>query len=318
MRVVFMGYQPWGNVTLRALLKAEHEVSLVVTHPPGDHPYESIWPDAVTEISAEERIPCIESVHADEDVADAIAAVNPEVIFASNWRTWIAPKVFELASIGAFNIHDGLLPRYGGLAPLNWAVANGETEAGVTVHELASEIDLGDIAVQERVPIEPEDTATDLLHRTLPLFADLAVRTLAGLEAGTLRPRSQDPSQATFFHRRSQRDSQIDWSAPPEVVHNLVRAQSDPYPNAFTFHQGERIRVKETAMPARVYCGTPGRIFCREGNGIVAVCGRGQTSNQGLVLKVVAPEDGPPVPAAEFFQGTGTQLGEEVPLGVVS
>jgi methionyl-tRNA formyltransferase len=314
MRVVFMGYQSWGNVTLRAVLAAGHEVPLVVTHPSSDDPYESIWPNEVAEIAAERGIPCIERVYADDKgVADAIAAARPEVIVASNWRTWLAASVYELAKHGALNIHDALLPRYAGLSVLNWAVANGETETGVTVHFMAEDIDLGDIAVQERVPIRPGDTATDLLHRTLPLFSELAVRALADLDAGALERRPQDRREATFFHKRTELDGLIDWNAPPELVHNLVRAQSDPYPNAYTFHAGRRLRVKRTSMPARTYCGTPGRVVCRQGDGVVVVCGGNARPNQAVVLEVVETDDGPPIAAAVHFERMGEQLGVEMP-----
>jgi methionyl-tRNA formyltransferase len=310
MRVVFMGCQIWGNVTLRAVLAAGHDVPLVVTHPSSDHPSQSIWPNEVPLIAAEREIPCLEAAHADEGIAEAIAEARPGVVLASNWRTWVAASVYEVAEHGALNVHDSLLPAYAGLSVVNWAVANGETETGVTVHFMADDIDLGDIAVQERVPIGPEDTATDVLHRSLPLCGELPLRALAELEAGTLRRRPQDPRQATFFHRRTDLDVRIDWNAPPEAVHDLVRAQSDPYPNAYTLHDGQRLCVKRTSMPARTYRGTPGRVVCRQGDGIVVVCGASARPNQGIVLEVVEPDDGAPIAAVDHFERMGEQLGE--------
>lgn len=308
MRLVFLGYQPWGTVTLRALLDAGHEVPLVVTHPSADHPYQALWPERVAEIAEKHGIPYLERDVADDGVADAIAKARPDVVVASNWRTWIPSGVYADVPHGALNIHDSLLPRYGGLSVINWAVANGERETGVTVHFVADDIDLGDIAVQQSVPIGPDDTATDLLHRTLPLCGELPVRALAQMEAGTLERRPQDREQATFFHRRADIDGLIDWSAPPETVHNLVRAQSDPFPNAYTFHAGRRLRVKRTSMPDRAYGGTPGRVVCRYGDGVVVICGTGSRPRQGIVVEVVATDDGQPVAAAEHFERLGVQL----------
>lgn len=311
MRVVFMGAQSWGNATLRALADAGHDIPLAVTHPGDEEVAESIWRNEVAAIAAERGIPCIEAVRADETVAAAIASARPDVIVASNWRTWISPAVCGLAASAAFNVHDSLLPCYGGLSVINWAVANGETETGVTVHCLAEQIDLGDIVLQQQVPIGPRDTATDVLGRALELCGELPVRALEQLADGTLERRPQDPRQATFFHRRTERDWLIDWRADAATVHNLVRAQSDPYPNAWTLHRGERLRVKRTSAPSRTYLGTPGRVVCRDGDGVVVICGGG-AERGAVVVEAVARDGGPEISAAHYFERFGEQLGAEL------
>jgi methionyl-tRNA formyltransferase len=114
---------------------------------------------------------------------------------------------------------------------------------------------------------------------------------------------------STFYHKRTERDRRIDWSRPARSVHDLVRAQADPYPNAFTVHRGRRLLVKRAVLPRRPYRGTPGRVFIRDGDGVVVVCGEAPgTANQGVVLLAVQPEGGDPIAAAKHFERMGDDL----------
>jgi methionyl-tRNA formyltransferase len=311
MRVVFMGYQTWGRVTLEAVLRAGHEVPLVVTHPPSGHEYETIWADSVRGLAESRGIPVIECRRAcPVQVGGAVRDARADVILSSDWRSWLDPRIYDLAPHGALNIHDAPLPRYAGFAPINWAILNGETETAVTVHWMNEHFDLGDILIQERVPIGPDDTATDVFHRTLPLFDTLAVRALELLEAGDPPRAAQDPAQATFFHKRCERDSLIDWREPRARVRNLVRAQSDPYPNAFTFHQGKKVRIKRASLAAAPFRGSPGRVFARGPEGVVVLAGAcAEDPGQGLLLEVVQPEGGEELHASDYFTRAGDYLG---------
>jgi methionyl-tRNA formyltransferase len=311
MRVVFMGFQTWGCRVLEALLASRHTVPLVVTHPRSDHPYSKIWDDSVEELARQHGIPVLVREYAnDEEAILRVRAVEPDILCSSDWRTWAAPRLCTTARYGAINIHDGLLPKYGGFAPLNWALVNGETEVGVTVHFMSEEFDLGDIVVQRRVPAGQDDTVTDLFQRTLALFPVLALEALDMIESGRHDWVQQDRTQATFFHKRSEEDSRIDWTLSARDIANLVRAQVDPYPNAFTFHHGKRLRILAASVARKRYGGTPGRIFCPEGDGIVIVCGpKARTGLEpGLVVKMVRTCDGLLQPAREYFKVMGGYL----------
>lgn len=314
MRVVFLGHQTWGRVALEALLKAGHDVPLVLTHPRTEHPYETIWSDSVAEFAASNGIPCVERTYAnDAEAADLIARGGAELLVSSNWRTWVSPQIYQLVPHGAINVHDGLLPRYGGFAPLNWAVVNGETEVGVTVHFMTDEFDLGDIIEQRRVQVGPTDTSTDLYHRTLPLIGELTVSAVRAIENGTVTRTPQDPAEATFFHKRARRDSLIDWTREAEEICCLVRAQSPPYPAAYTSFRGADLEVLAASVSERPYGGTPGRIFCRAEGGVAIVAGsRARTGHsRAVVLHEVRLGDGDPVKATEFFRRMGGYLGTE-------
>ncbi|TMR17373.1 methionyl-tRNA formyltransferase [Nonomuraea turkmeniaca] len=311
MRVVMFGYQTWGHRTLQALLESEHEVVLVVTHPKSDHAYERIWSDSVADLAAEHGVPVlIRERPDDEELLTELKNADPDVIVATNWRTWIPPQIFQLPRHGTLNVHDSLLPKYAGFSPLIWALLNGEKEVGVTAHMMDETLDAGDIVLQRAVPVGDRDTTTDLFHKTLELFGPITVDGLALIASGRTDWQKQDRSQASFFHKRAERDCQIDWTWSAEDLDRLVRAQSDPYPNAYTHYKGERVRVIKASVSDGIYGGTPGRVFIREGDGVVIVAGaearRGRS--HGLRIERVRTEDGTELPAAEYFRTMGGYL----------
>lgn len=315
MRVVMLGYQTWGHRTLQALLDSDHEVALVLTHPKSDHAYEKIWDDNVAELAEKNDIPVLLRNRPDDpELLDAVRAARPDIIVANNWRTWLPPELFDLPPHGTLNIHDSLLPAYAGFSPLIWALINGEDRVGVTAHRMNAELDAGDILVQRAVPVGPTDTATDLFHRTVDLIAPIVSESLdliaSGRDAGQWVP--QDRSRASFFHKRALEDSRIDWRWPAERLERLVRAQSDPYPNAYTHHRGQRLRIVSAAVSEGRYGGTPGRIFIREGDGVVVVAGPEAHSgrSRGLLIRRLRTDDGTEYAAGDYFRTMGGYLTE--------
>ena len=315
MRVVMFGYQTWGHRTLQALLDSEHEVVLVVTHPKSDHAYEKIWDDSVADLATAHGVPVLlRDRPDDEELMSRLKAAEPDIIVANNWRTWIPPHIFDLPPRGTLNIHDSLLPAYAGFSPLIWALINGEPEVGVTAHLMDAELDAGDIVLQRAIPVGPTDTTTDLFHRTVDLIGPITLDALAALAAGRTDFTKQDRAKASFFHKRSIRDSQIDWTWPAVEIERLIRAQCDPYPNAFAYRGTERVRITAAAVSEGRYGGTPGRIFIREGEGdaagVVIVAGpearRGRS--HGLLIKRVRTEDGTEHAATDYFRTMGGYL----------
>lgn len=311
MRVVMFGYQTWGHRTLQALLESGHEVVLVVTHPKSDHAYEKIWDDSVADLAAEHGVPVLLRNRPDDDeLTGRLKDADADLIVANNWRTWIPPQIFDLPPHGTLNVHDSLLPAYAGFSPIIWALINGEEEVGVTAHRMNAELDAGDIVVQRAVPVGPADTATDLFHRTVDLIGPIVTEALDLIASGRTDFTPQDRSKASFFHKRSIEDGRIDWSWPAEDIERLVRAQSDPYPNAFTHYKGQRVRVLKASVSTGIYGGTPGRVFIREGDGVVIVAGadahRGRS--HGLVIERVRTDGGADLPATEFFRTMGGYL----------
>ncbi|GGX32282.1 methionyl-tRNA formyltransferase [Streptomyces chartreusis] len=310
MRVVMFGYQTWGHRTLQALLDSEHDVVLVVTHPRSEHAYEKIWSDSVADLAEEHRVPVVIRNRPDDALFERLKEADPDIIVANNWRTWIPPRIFDLPRHGTLNVHDSLLPKYAGFSPLIWALINGEPEVGVTAHMMNDELDAGDIVRQEAVPVGPTDTATDLFHKTVDLIAPVTIGALGLIAAGQTEFTKQDRSKASFFHKRSIEDSRIDWTWPAEDLQRLIRAQSEPYPSAFTFHKGKRLEVLAAEVSQGLYGGTPGRVFYREGDGVVIVAGADARTgrNHGLAITRVRTEDGRELGATEYFTTMGGYL----------
>ncbi|BFU45164.1 methionyl-tRNA formyltransferase [Krasilnikovia sp. MM14-A1004] len=311
MRVVMFGYQTWGHRTLQALLDSEHEVVGVVTHPVGEGAYERIWSDSVAELAEAHGVPVTVRERPDDDeLYQQLVALAPDVIVATNWRTWIPPRIFTLPRLGTLNVHDSLLPAYAGFAPLIWALINNEPEVGVTAHMMDATLDAGPIVLQRSVDVGPRDTTADLFRKTLALFGPITVDGLAEIASGRTDFTPQDRSRASFFHKRSEEDIRIDWTWSAEELDRLVRAQCAPYPQAFCYHRGRRIEIVSAEVSAHVYGGTPGRIFYREGDGVAIVAGadarRGR--NRGLLLTRVRTEDGEELSAVKYFTSMGGYL----------
>jgi methionyl-tRNA formyltransferase len=311
MRVAMFGYQTWGHRTLQALIDSDHEVALVVTHPKSEHAYEKIWSDSVADLAEEHGIPVLlRNRPDDEELLAKLREADLDIMVANNWRTWLPPEIFTMPLHGTLNIHDSLLPAYAGFSPLIWALINGEKEVGVTAHMMDGELDAGDIVLQRSVEVGPRDTTTDLFHKTVDMIGPITTDGLALIESGKTDWAKQDRGKASFFHKRSLEDSRIDWTWPAEDLDRLIRAQSDPYPNAFTFHKGERVRITTASVSEACYGGTPGRIFIREGKGIVIVAGTEARHgrSRGLVIERVRTEDGAEHDAIEFFPKMGGYL----------
>ncbi|MET9095595.1 methionyl-tRNA formyltransferase [Streptomyces cyaneofuscatus] len=310
MRVVMFGYQTWGHRTLQALLDSEHDVVTVVTHPKSEHAYEKIWSDSVADLAEKHGIPVIIRNRPDDELVERLKEVAPDIIVANNWRTWMPPEIYNLPVHGTLNIHDSLLPAYAGFSPLIWALINGEPEVGVTAHLMDEELDAGDIVIQRSVTVGPTDTTTDLFHRTVDLIAPVTTEALGLIASGQTEFTRQDRSKASFFHKRAEEDIRIDWNWPAEDLERLIRAQSAPYPSAFTFHKAQRLEVLSAVVSEGRYGGTPGRIFYREGDGVVIVAGADARTgrNHGLAITRVRTGDGRELPATEYFTSMGGYL----------
>lgn len=311
MRVVLFGYQKWGARLLADLLDSRHEVVLVVSHPEEGEPSPVIFQESLGDLAREHGIPVLYREKAvDAELVTAITGSGAEIGVACNWRTWISPQVFSAPPRGTVNTHDSLLPRYAGFSPLNWALINGESQVGVTAHWMDAELDRGPIICQRTVPVTPTDTTEDLFARTVLLFGPLALEAFDRVEHGPHEWLTQDPAHASFFHKRADEDNRIPWDRPAADLVNLVRAQTGPYPNAWCLHDGARLRVLEATVSRERCGGTNGRIFAREGSGVVVVAGpdawRG--GQYGLVLQRVKDADGVEHVAGDHFRRMGGYL----------
>lgn len=306
MRIVSFGFQTWGRKTLQALIDSKHEVVLAVTHPASAQSYKAIWSDSVEELAREHGIAVHLTDRADAETIDLVKRAEPDVIVVNSWYTWMPAELYTLPPHGTLNLHDSLLPKFTGFSPVLWALISGESEFGLTVHRMDDGLDTGDILVQHSLPIGPTDTGTDLVLRGMELIPGALNEALAALESGSAVWRPQNKAERTYFHKRSDRDSLIDWGWTAEDLERFVRALSEPYPRAFTFYRGERIEVLEARVSEARYGGTPGRVIVQEGGGaVVTGLDAHRGGNRGLVITRVRTAAGVEHSGAEFFSRGG-------------
>ena len=246
-RTVVFAYSSVGCVCLRTLLEAGVEVAAVYTHE--DDPGEERWFDSVADLARARGLAVLAPALPDGAEEERIRALAPDVIFSFYYRSLIPERILRLAPLGAFNMHGSLLPRYRGRACVNWAVLNGETETGVTLHHMTARADRGRIVDQASVPIGPEDTAHDVFLKLIPLAGTVLRHSLPAILAGRAEGVEQDESRATTFGRRRPSDGLMDWTGSAHSLHDLVRAVAPPFPGAFTFWEGRKLFVWRTRVP---------------------------------------------------------------------
>lgn len=306
MRVVFFGFQTWGRKTLQALIDQGHDVPLVVTHPTSAQGYKAIFADSVEELARDRGIPVRLTERIDEHTIDLVKRAEPEVNVVNSWYTKWPADLYDLPPHGTLNFHDSLLPKCTGFSPVLWSLISGEKEFGLTVHRMDDGLDTGDILIQHALPIGPTDTGTELVLRAMDLIPGALADALHALESGTAVWRPQNRAERTYFHKRSERDSQLDWAWRAEDLERLVRALSEPYPRAYAYYRGDRVEVLEAHVSDARYGGTVGRVIVADGGGAVVTgpdAHRG--GNHALVITRVRGADGVEYPGDEFFARGG-------------
>ncbi len=240
--VVVFAYHQVGFRCLSVLLAHGVDVRLVVTHE--DNPHETIWWQSVAGLAGRAGIPAITPEDPNSAaVIDQIRQYRPDLIFSFYYRHMLSARILEIPSIGCFNMHGSLLPKYRGRVPVNWALVHGESESGVTLHRMELKPDAGHLLDQQMVKILPNDTAHDLFLKLVCAAETVMQRTLPGLLAGSFEERPMDLESGSYFGGRKPEDGVVDWSRSAWDIHNLIRAVAPPYPGAFVDVQGQRLRL---------------------------------------------------------------------------
>lgn len=241
MRLVFMGTPDFALPSLNALHHSDHTVLAVVCQP--DRPKGRggrVTPPPVKAMAERFELPVLQPVKMKEPAfLDRLRGLKPDVIVVVAFGRILPPVILDLAPRGCINLHASLLPKYRGAAPIQWAIINGEPETGVTTMRLDPGMDTGDILLQERMPILPEETAGTLSTRLAERGAELMIRTLKGLESGEIVPVRQDHNRATLAPILEKESGNIDWTDSAVHILNRIRGLT-PWPGAYTFYQDER------------------------------------------------------------------------------
>ncbi len=301
MRIVFMGTPEFAVPSLRALVEAGHEIAGVFTQPdkPVGRHQNRLQSCPVKEYALSADIPVYQPAKLrDGEALSALRELSPELIAVAAYGKILPPDILALPKYGCVNVHSSLLPRYRGAAPINWAILNGEDKTGVTIMYMAEGLDTGDILTQGETAIGIDENAQQLTARLAELGAELLVKTVEDIAAGTVSPVPQDESGACYAPMLSKELSPIDWTQPARRVHDQTRGLY-PWPAAAAELDGVRCKVLRTKLTGETDRRPAGTVAQADKKGLKIVCG------DGIILEIeeLQPDGKKPMAAAAFLAG---------------
>ena len=319
MILVFCGTPQFAVPTLEKLVEAGHSVPLVVTQPdrPRGRRMEVAFSpvkDAATRLGIAVVQPA--AIKDNAEFRDQLRAIGPDAgidagidaIIVVGYGRIIPQWMIDLPRLGNLNVHASLLPKYRGAAPIQWAIANGESVTGVTTMRIDAGLDTGDILMQRTIPIGPEDTAETLGPKLAAIGADLMVGTLRGLENGQVRPTPQDHSQATLAPILKKEDGRIEFTRGAEDLFNRLRG-FQPWPGAFTIFRNKTLQLHRARPVQPALKLAPGEIAV-EGARLFVGCG--QNTDMVLELIEIQLEGKRRMTAQEFINGYRPKSGDHL------
>ena len=304
--LVFCGTPRFAVPTLEALVHAGFPVRLVVTQP--DKPRGRglvLTPSPVKQSAVSLGLPITqpESIKNNSEFRLQLASINPDAIIVVGYGRIIPQWMIDLTRLGNINLHASLLPKYRGAAPIQWAIARGETMTGVTTMRIDAGLDTGDILLQREIPIGASDTAETLAPALAALGAELIVETLRGLEAGRISARPQNDAQASLAPILKKEDGRIDFRLSAQEVRNRMRG-FQPWPGVFTSFRGKNLHVWNAALSQRSLAA--GELLA-DGDDLFVGCGE-----DALEILDVQLEGKKRMAARDFIHGYRPQTGEKL------
>lgn len=310
MKLVFCGTPAFAVPALKAVLAAGHEVPLVVTQPdrPSGRGMQMVEPP-VKIAARESGISVVqpEKIKNNLEFRARLEAIQPDAIVVVAYGRIVPKWMLDLPHFGNINLHASLLPKYRGAAPIQWAVAMGETITGVTTMRIDEGLDTGDMLLRKEMAIGPEMTAQELFPLLAELGAPVLVETLAGLEQGTIAPQKQNDAEATQAPILTRNDGQIDFARGATEIYNRWRG-FQPWPGAWTMLHGKKLTVHRMSSAAGDASAEPGSVRVEQGRWMVA-CGGGSA----IQIFELQLEGKKRMSAEDFLRGhalaNGTRLG---------
>jgi methionyl-tRNA formyltransferase len=306
LKLVFCGTPSFAVPTLERLVDAGFAVPLVATRP--DRPKGRGMELAFSPVKqAAQRLGLQVSqpdkIKNNQEFREQLAALAPDAIVVVGYGRIIPQWMIDLPPMGNLNLHGSLLPKYRGAAPIQWAIARGETVTGVTTMRIDAGLDTGDLLLQKEIPIGSEDTAVTLSPRMAAIGSELIVETLRGLQAGTVHRRPQDHSRATLAPILKKEDGQIDFQLNAQEILNRLRG-FQPWPGAYTTFRGKNLHIW-TAQPVERTVAASEVLL--ESGLLIVGCGAG-----ALQVLEVQLEGKKRMPAADFVHGYQPRTGEKL------
>jgi methionyl-tRNA formyltransferase len=315
MILVFCGTPQFAVPTLDRLVDAGHSVPLVVTQP--DRPRGrgmEVAVSPVKEAAVRLGISVMQptTIKNNVEFRDQFTAIRPDAIIVVGYGRIIPQWMIDLPRFGNLNLHASLLPKYRGAAPIQWAIARGESVTGVTTMRIDAGLDTGDILLQREIPISRDDTAVTLSPKLAAIGADLMVETLRGLEAGQVQPIPQEQSRATLAPILKKEDGRMDFARTAADLFNRLRG-FQPWPGAFTTFRGKMLQVHR-AQPSRFAVAPAEGELAIEGTQLVVGCGWNESEPLDTTLELIEIqlEGKRRMSAQEFINGYQPKAGDHL------
>lgn len=311
LRIIFMGTAELSCASLQKLADDKNfSLLAVVTQPDKPKGRElKLTPSPVKILAEKFNLPVLQPVKArDENFISQLRESKPDLLVVVAYGQILPQAILDVPPHGCLNVHTSLLPKYRGAAPIQWAIANGDAETGVTIMQMDAGLDTGPILSIRRTPILPTDDSQILHDRLAQLGAELLAETIPDYIAGKISAQPQSADGASYAAKIKKEDGKIDWNLPAEKIWHRLRAFT-PWPGAFTFLQAEGKPQLLKLWKAEVHAaaGPVGTVLSAEKAGIVVACGK-----QALRILELQREGGRRMSAAEFLTGHDLEPGGKI------
>jgi|GEM_PF-97780 len=271
-RIAFFGYGLVGHACFRTLVDMGYDIVCVVTH--RDDPREDRWFPSVADLARKKRIEVLSPGSVNEPgVAIALKKARPDLLLSVFYREILPVDILGIPRVGSVNLHPALLPRYRGMASLNWAVIKGEKRTGVTLHHMTEKVDSGDIIGQQPFEIDNEDTIETVYAKAVTASQEILAKFLPAVLSGNAPRIPQDETGSTYFGRRTPGDGRIDWTKSAQEIRNLIRGVTHPFPGATSSLRGRKLWIWEAREIDMA--GSPGSIIGSGNGSFIVGTGRG-------------------------------------------
>ena len=305
--LIFCGTPRFSVPALEMLAGAGHRIHLVVTQP--DRPKGrglELVASPVKQSAQKLNLPITQPdrIKNKDEFRAQLTALKPDAIIVVGYGRIIPQWMLDLPPLGNINLHASLLPKYRGAAPIQWAIAHGETTTGNTTMRIDAGLDTGDILLQQQLPIAQDDTAETLAPALATMGASLLIETLRGLEAGTIQARKQDDAQSSLAPILKKEDGLIDFARPAKEIYNRLRG-FQPWPGTYTKFRSKNLQIWK-AHPSDT--STPTGELGLNANRLFVGCGH----NTSLELVEIQLEGKKRSSAQDFIQGYHIKAGEKI------
>lgn len=304
MKLIFAGTPEFAAQALQALLRAGHEIALVLTQP--DRPAGrgmSLTMSPVKQLALVNGLLVLQPSSLKQPETQAqLANAQADAMIVAAYGLILPREVLDIPRLGCLNIHASLLPRWRGAAPIQRAILAGDNETGISIMQMDAGLDTGPVLLRFPVAIEEMETAQTLHDKLAKLGAESIVSALQQVQHGSLPSQAQDDSLATYAAKLSKAEARLNWMLPARELERAVRAYN-PFPVAQGSFKGEIWRIWRSAMQNEA--GQPGEVLRADRDGLLVACGQG-----ALLLQEMQKAGGKRLPSAQFLQGNPVAAGD--------